>query len=81
MSNTPDALAAEVDRLKLQLQSLQAKTGVVETTVGGYLLERLAQLGVRVRTALIPFTSSNAQINVMYFGFTRLCLASQEIST
>lgn len=64
MSNS-EALAAEVDRLKLQIQSLQAKTGVEETTVGAYLLERLAQLGVRVCAALPASPSLNAGLNVL----------------
>jgi len=43
---TVDALHGEVDRLKLELQSLQARQGMGTISVGNYLLTRLAQLGV-----------------------------------
>ncbi|PPQ68333.1 hypothetical protein CVT24_004814 [Panaeolus cyanescens] len=39
-------LKAEVDRLHLEIQALQSKTGSERITVGKYLLERLAQMGV-----------------------------------
>ncbi|KAF9565691.1 pyruvate decarboxylase THI3 [Agrocybe pediades] len=47
MSNDTATLNAEVDRLRLELQTLQAKAGVKGITVGGYLLTRLEQLGVK----------------------------------
>lgn len=43
-----EALQGEVDRLKLELQSLQAHHGVGEITIGNYILTRLTQLGVTV---------------------------------
>ncbi|KAF7346218.1 Pyruvate decarboxylase [Mycena sanguinolenta] len=47
MSTQPDAsLQAEVNRLRLQLESLQAKDGSEPITVGNYLLARLEQLKV-----------------------------------
>lgn len=48
MSSHPPAsvLQSEVDRLRLQLQTLQAEQGVQNISIGNYLLERLAQLGV-----------------------------------
>ncbi|KIK07962.1 hypothetical protein K443DRAFT_128744 [Laccaria amethystina LaAM-08-1] len=39
-------LQSEVDRLRLQLQTLQVEQGVQNISIGNYLLERLAQLGV-----------------------------------
>lgn len=48
MSSTENALKAEVDHLKLELHALQSKLGAGNTTVAGYLLTRLAQLGVTV---------------------------------
>lgn len=43
-----EALQAEVARLRLEVQALQANKGMEKITVGNYLLARLAQLGVRV---------------------------------
>ena len=43
------ASRAEADRLKLELQELKEKQGIKDTYVGSYLLERLVQLGVKVR--------------------------------
>lgn len=55
MSSHPPAsvLQSEVDRLRLQLQTLQAEQGVQNISIGNYLLERLAQLGVTVRWGLL----------------------------
>jgi hypothetical protein len=45
-----DALKGEVDRLKLEIQTLQTRHGVAgNITIGDYILTRLAQLGVTVR--------------------------------
>ncbi|KAF8964240.1 pyruvate decarboxylase THI3 [Flammula alnicola] len=46
MTSRRDSLVAEVDRLRLELQTLQVKTGTENVTIGSYLLTRLAQLGV-----------------------------------
>lgn len=43
-----DALTAEVDRLRLQVHSLQKESGAPNIFIGNYLLARLEQLGVRV---------------------------------
>lgn len=43
-----DALQGEVDRLKLELDSLQTSQGAGKIRVGDYILTRLAQLGVTV---------------------------------
>ncbi|KAF8650164.1 hypothetical protein AX16_005398 [Volvariella volvacea WC 439] len=42
-----ETLKAEVDRLKLQFQSLKAKHSAGMISIGNYLLTRLEQLGVR----------------------------------
>ena len=49
MTVDAEALSAELDRIRLELQSLKAEKGKENITVGGYLLARLAQLGVTVR--------------------------------
>jgi pyruvate decarboxylase len=46
MSTDSAILKAEVDRLRLELEALQAKAGVKGVSIGNYLLTRLAQLGV-----------------------------------
>ena len=48
MTVDAEALSAELDRIRLELQSLKAEKGKENITVGGYLLARLAQLGVTV---------------------------------
>lgn len=78
MSHSTEALTAEVDRLRLELQSLQAKAGVPETTVGAYLLERLAQLGVRVRAAL-TWLHRERHVNVRFLVISQ-CSVCQETS-
>jgi hypothetical protein len=51
MSTQPaSSLQAEVNRLRLQLESLQVKDGSEPITVGDYLLARLEQLKVTVST-------------------------------
>ena len=45
--STEQDLKAEVDRLRKQVQALKLKSTI---SVGNYLLTRLAQLGVTVRT-------------------------------
>ncbi|KAJ7784633.1 pyruvate decarboxylase [Mycena metata] len=45
-SQAASSLQAEVDRLRLQLESLQAKDGSEPITIGNYLLARLEQLQV-----------------------------------
>jgi len=59
MSSQPTSvLQSEIDRLSLQLQTLQAEQGVQNISIGNYLLERLAQLGVTVRWhLLLPLVS------------------------
>jgi pyruvate decarboxylase len=47
--STNDHLKAEIDRLRLELQSFKAKSGETRISIGNYLLTRLAQLGVTVR--------------------------------
>ncbi|KAJ3515382.1 hypothetical protein NLJ89_g1793 [Agrocybe chaxingu] len=46
MSTNTQALQAEVDRLRLELKTLQVEAGVEKISIGNYLLTRLAQLGV-----------------------------------
>ncbi|KAF8195372.1 pyruvate decarboxylase THI3 [Pholiota molesta] len=46
MSTDKEVLVTELNRVRLQLQALQAKTGTEDITIGHYLLSRLAQLGV-----------------------------------
>ena len=50
MATIVDALKSQVDRLTLQVHSLKAETGAQDISVGNYLLARLAQLHVTVRT-------------------------------
>jgi hypothetical protein len=45
-----EALKSQVDRLNLEVHSLKAETGAESISVGNYLLTRLAQLDVKVRT-------------------------------
>ena len=47
---TVEVLKSQVDRLSLEIHSLKAKTGAEDISVGNYLLARLAQLHVTVRT-------------------------------
>ena len=47
---TVEVLKSQVDRLTLEVQSLKAETGAENISVGNYLLARLAQLHVTVRT-------------------------------
>ncbi|TFK40584.1 pyruvate decarboxylase THI3 [Crucibulum laeve] len=46
MTKDAEALQAEVDRLRLEVQTLEASHDAQKITVGNYLLTRLAQLGV-----------------------------------
>ena len=43
---------SEINRLKLEVQTLQSKLGSSTVTIGRYLLDRLAQVGVKVCTVL-----------------------------
>ena len=55
---TVEALKSQVDRLTLEIHSLRAEKGAENISVGNYLLTRLAQLDVTVRTIhhlLVPF--------------------------
>lgn len=62
MSTDKEVLVTELDRLRLQLQTLQAKTGTEDITIGSYLLSRLAQLGVTVSLLRCIFwTMSNSK--------------------
>lgn len=45
-----EALKSQVDRLNLEIHSLKAEKGAENISVGNYLLARLAQLDVKVRT-------------------------------
>jgi len=74
MSNDTASLNAEVDRLRLELQTLQAKSGVKGIPVGNYLLTRLAQLGVQV---LVISLDAEMYNNEYLFS---LCSGYQEIS-
>ena len=58
---TVEALKSQVDRLKLEVQSLKAETGTENISVGNYLLTRLAQLNVTVSTisACSPYRCTN----------------------
>lgn len=47
---TVEALKSQVDRLTLEIHSLRAEKGAENISVGNYLLTRLAQLDVTVRT-------------------------------
>jgi pyruvate decarboxylase len=51
-----ESLKGEVDRLRLEVQSLQAKQGQEKVTLGNYLLTRLTQLGVKVRLHSSPLS-------------------------
>ena len=68
MSSHPPAsvLQSEVDRLRLQLHTLQVEQGVQNISIGNYLLERLAQLGVTVRwdLLLLPINLMTFTVNV-----------------
>lgn len=55
MTVDTDVLSAELDRIRLELQSLQAERGEEKITIGNYLLSRLAQLGVTVSRAGFTF--------------------------
>ncbi|KAJ2935191.1 hypothetical protein H1R20_g1938, partial [Candolleomyces eurysporus] len=45
-SSTTDALHAQVDRMRLEIQSLSSEQGKEQISIGNYLLARLTQLGV-----------------------------------
>ena len=49
------ALRAELDRLKLELDSLKASNKSEEILIGNYLLARLAQLNVTVSLQIISY--------------------------
>lgn len=53
MTQNTALLQAEVDRLKLEIQTLQVRDGVENIPIGNYLLNRLAQLGVTVRRTIL----------------------------
>ena len=70
MSSHPptSVLQSEVDRLRLQLHTLQVEQGVQNISIGNYLLERLAQLGVTVRWDLLLLL-----VNLMTFAVNVWC--------
>ena len=47
---TVEVLKSQVDHLSLEVHSLKAVTGAENISIGNYLLTRLAQLHVNVRT-------------------------------
>lgn len=49
-----ESLQGEVDRLRLEIQTLQSKHGQEKVSLGNYLLTRLTQLGVKVRFISAP---------------------------
>ena len=49
-SSVSEAMSSEINRLKLEVQTLQSKLGSSTVTIGRYLLDRLSQVGVKVRT-------------------------------
>lgn len=67
--STEQDLKLEVDRLRTELQALKLKSTI---SVGNYLLTRLAQLGVTVRT----FSASDNEYQHHPF---RPCSGSREI--
>lgn len=69
-----EALKSQVDRLNLEIHSLKAEKGTESISVANYLLTRLAQLDVKVRTILlVPLTLFNF--------FHSRCLVCRVIST
>lgn len=65
MATDTESLQIEVDRLRLELESLKSATGTKNISVANYLLTRLAQQGVTVclshekcvsRSGLIQFS-------------------------
>ena len=50
MATVVDALKSQVDRLSLEVHSLKAETRAQDISIGNYLLARLSQLRVTVRT-------------------------------
>jgi hypothetical protein len=50
-----DALQAEVNRLRLEVQTLQARNDSEPIEIGNYLLARLEQLNVKARPASSDF--------------------------
>lgn len=77
MSQNTPPLQAEVDRLKLEVQTLKVKHGVENISVGNYLLNRLAQLGVTVRFAPVIKCFADPYHIV---DIASACLESQETS-
>ena len=69
--STEHDLKAEIDRLRSEVQALRLKSTI---SVGNYLLTRLAQLGVTVRTFSPP-------VNVNLSTPFRPCSGCQEILT
>lgn len=59
-----EVLKSQVDRLTLEVHSLKAETGAENIAIGNYLLTRLAQLHVTVRTipACSPYRCSTFYI-------------------
>lgn len=67
------SLQAEVNRLRLQVESLQVKDGAAPIAIGDYILARLEQLKVTVSS---PQSFLNQSLNVG----CRKCLGSQVVS-
>lgn len=68
-TQTDSALQAEVNRLKLELQTHKVETGSGgEIQIGDYLLERLAQLGVSVSFVAsdVGASSSDSMLQSMF---------------
>jgi hypothetical protein len=62
---TVEVLKSQVDRLSLAVHSLKAEAGAENISIGNYLLARLAQLHVTVRT--IP-SCSPYRCSTFYIG-------------
>ena len=65
---------AELDRLRLQVQSLKVESGIPNVSIGNYLLTRLEQLGVTVSNRIFQNEIARAY-------FCRRCLVFLVIST
>ena len=65
---------AELDRLRLQVQSLKVESGIPNVSIGNYLLTRLEQLGVTVSNSIFQHEIARAY-------FCRRCLVFLVIST
>jgi len=57
---------AELDRPRLQVQSLKVESGIPNVSIGNYLLTRLEQLGVTVSNYLPKRNRSSVFLQAMF---------------